>query len=111
MQPAQPASADERMDLAMGRLLQTGVIIASVLMLAGGVMFLMQHGSDVPQYKHFHPSRQRGLLEAGVLVMLATPILRVLFAAFAFAREHDWLYVGISLTVLALLVAGILLGH
>jgi uncharacterized membrane protein len=44
------------------------------------------------------------------LLLIATPIARVAFALVAFAIERDKLYVGISLTVLAVLVWGMLRG-
>jgi uncharacterized membrane protein len=40
---------------------------------------------------------------AGVIIMIATPVLRVAFAVVAFAVERDWLYTGVSLLVLGLL--------
>jgi uncharacterized membrane protein len=39
--------------------------------------------------------------------MIATPVLRVAFAVYGFARQKRWLFVGISLTVLALLGIGL----
>jgi uncharacterized membrane protein len=36
--------------------------------------------------------------------MIGTPVLRVAFAAAAFAMERDWMYTTISLIVLGLLI-------
>lgn len=47
-----------------------------------------------------------GIMQLGVVVLLATPVLRVLFAAILFGRERDWLYVVISLIVLGGLALG-----
>ncbi len=45
------------------------------------------------------------LMQLGLLVLIATPVARVLFAAFAFALERDWMYVVVSLIVFAVLMA------
>ncbi len=97
---------DTRMETIVGRLLQTGVMAAALTMIVGGVYFLRLHGAEMPDYAHFHGvTRQTGepILWAGIVIMIATPVLRVAFAALAFALERDWLYTGVSLLVLALL--------
>lgn len=47
---------------------------------------------------------------AGVLLMLATPVVRVAVAGFLFLREKDWKYGAISLGVLAILLLGAVFG-
>jgi uncharacterized membrane protein len=47
---------------------------------------------------------------AGVLLMLATPVVRVIVACFLFFREKDWKYGWISLGVLLILSLGALFG-
>jgi len=46
----------------------------------------------------------RGLIQLGLLLLIATPMARVAFSVIGFALEKDWLYVGITLLVLALLI-------
>jgi len=46
------------------------------------------------------------IVELGILLLVATPICRVMFAVIAFAVERDRLYVAISLAVLAVLLFG-----
>ena len=43
-------------------------------------------------------------MQLGLLLLIATPIARVVFSIFGFMRQRDWLYVGVTATVLALLV-------
>jgi uncharacterized membrane protein len=45
-----------------------------------------------------------------VLLLIATPIARVAISVIGFARERDWMYVGCSLLVLALLMYGLVHG-
>jgi uncharacterized membrane protein len=52
--------------------------------------------------------RGRGIIQLGLLLLIATPVARVAFAAFAFAVERDWLYVGISTFVLLVLLYSLL---
>lgn len=47
---------------------------------------------------------------AGVLLMLATPVVRVIVACFLFFREKDWKYGWISLGVLVILMLGAVFG-
>ena len=47
--------------------------------------------------------RGRALIQLGLLLLIATPVARVAFSVFAFERQRDWTYVGITLFVLAVL--------
>ena len=49
-------------------------------------------------------------IQLGILLLVATPICRVIFAVIGFLLERDRLYVVVSLTVLAVLLAGVLRG-
>jgi uncharacterized membrane protein len=119
---------DTRMELIMGRLLQTGVLLAAAVVLLGGAMVLFAHGGERPNYRVFiakplqlrHPAALfsgvgRGdpaaIIDLGILLLVATPICRVIFAVVGFAIERDRLYVAISLTVLAVLLFGMLRGN
>lgn len=46
----------------------------------------------------------KAIIQLGLLLLVATPIARVVFSAFAFFAEGDYLYVGITLLVLAVLM-------
>ena len=113
--------SEERFEGLIGNLLRAGVILAAAAALAGGVLYLAKDGGQKPQYHVFRgePSdlRQvsqiftdavslhaRGLIQLGMLILIATPVARVAFSVFAFAAQPDWLYVSITLVVLAVLV-------
>jgi uncharacterized membrane protein len=112
------------MEILMGRLLQVGVLAAASLVALGGVFYLLRHGQQPVAYARFrpepltlrHPSRllhqlrrsgAQAMLVLGILVLLATPVCRVIFAVVSFAIERDRLYVVISGIVLAVLLFGI----
>jgi len=119
---------DADMDRMMGRLLQFGVLVAGAVVLAGGILYLIRHGGEIPAYGHFHgvplglnagggvlrglwEFRARAVIQLGVLLMIATPVLRVAFCIFAFALERDWQYATISSIVLGVLMYGIFGSH
>jgi uncharacterized membrane protein len=115
---------DRRMEIIMGRLLQAGVILASAVVLLGGVLYLRDSPHKVANFRifsvesaslrypsHLFPLVARGdavaIIQLGVLLLIATPIARVAFALVAFAIERDRLYVMVSFVVLAVLIFGI----
>lgn len=113
--------SDKRMDLWMAALLRTGVILSAALVLAGGVLYLTRHPGPAPNYHVFQgePSELRtipgivheamalhgrGLIQLGLLLLIATPVARVAFSLIVFLYERDWTYVVVTLIVLALLL-------
>ena len=117
--------SDYDIESVMGTLLITGVIISGALILFGGVYYLTQFGFSKPEFHTFNgePSGLRSIkqifygfihfdslsiIQMGLLLLIATPVSRVLFAVIAFLFEKDYLYVIISLIVLAILTYSIL---
>lgn len=117
---SEPGWSDEGVDRALGNLLRAGVILAAAIVLVGGVVYLIRHGGEVPDFSEFRgeppelrqPSgivahalelRGRGLIQLGLLVLIATPVARVVFSVFAFAVQRDRLYVVLTLVVLGVL--------
>jgi uncharacterized membrane protein len=111
---------DQQTESIIANLLRGGVILSAAIVLAGGILYLMHHGSEFPAYRVFRGEplnlrslpgivsgalsfRSRGLIELGLLILIATPVARVAFSAFAFLQQRDGAYVLITLTVLAVL--------
>lgn len=84
-------------------------IVALVLRVgAFGCFFVMLTGLLVGIFIHGRiPSE---IERAGVLLMLATPVVRVLVAGILFLREKDWKYGAISFGVLTILLLGAIFG-
>jgi uncharacterized membrane protein len=112
---------DERMEILVGGILRGGVIIAAAVILFGGVLYLVGHGGELPQYVSFHGEplglrgiggiikglvgfQARAIIQIGFLLLIATPVARVAFSVFGFAREGDRTYVIITSFVLVLLL-------
>lgn len=115
---------DHVIELALARLLQTGVGLAALVVLLGALRFLSIHGGEHPQYGTFsgepedlsrvdgivHAAvalRGRGLIQLGLLILIATPVARVFFSLVAFVLERDRTYVILTAFVLLLLLASL----
>jgi len=113
---------DKEIQLLVGRLLRYGVFIASGTVLLGGLYYMYLYGGKkMPQYNYFSPGAGKELLgaepfnatkliEIGVLLLIATPILRVVFSLFAFILEKDKRYIIITLIVLCIIAFNIFYG-
>lgn len=104
----------------MGALLRLGVIIAAIVVLAGGVLYLIQHGTERADYRQFHESTSvrsvgeimrgtrtgdsRGIMEFGLLLLVLTPVARIVLSAIGFTVQRDWMYTVITLIVLGALI-------
>jgi uncharacterized membrane protein len=114
---------DVQVEQLLGRLLRAGVVLAAAVVLLGGAVYLVRHGGEPrPDLSTFHgeePSplrspagivseamafRGRGLIQLGLLLLIATPVARVVFSVFAFWRERDYTYVVVTLIVLGVLL-------
>ncbi|MGA2569273.1 MAG: DUF1634 domain-containing protein [Terracidiphilus sp.] len=111
---------DRRLEHIIGRLLQTGVLLAAAVVIAGGALYLVQHHSGHVDYRAFAPGgadlrtlsgivhsaahlHSEGLIQLGLLLLIATPVARVIMALVGFALERDRLYTIVSLIVLLVL--------
>ena len=119
---------DRRMEVIMGRLLQVGVLLASFVMVAGGALYIRSHAGETPNYRVFSSEPQRlrhfsgvlegietgdpaALIQLAVLLLIATPVCRVIFGVVGFALLRDKLYTVISLIVLGVLVFSFVTGR
>lgn len=86
-------------DRIVALVLRTGAFGCFFVMLAGLIDGLFMLG-PIPV----------DIERAGVLLMLATPVVRVIVACFLFFRERDYKYGYISLGVLVILMLGVVFG-
>ena len=111
---------DKTIEEIVGTLLRVGVSLSAFVVAIGGAIYLARHGREPANYRVFHgePSdlrslsgivreafhfRGRGIIQLGLLLLIATPVARVAFSIWGFAEEHDRLYMiftGIVLIVL-----------
>ena len=115
---------DKQMDRIISILLRSGVLLSAMVVLAGGVFYLIRHGAAFPDYRVFRGEpanlrsvsgilidalsfHTRGMIQLGLLLLVATPVARVAFSILAFALQRDRTYVIITLIVLGVLLFGL----
>lgn len=116
-----PEMNDLQMKVIIGNLLRAGVLLAAAIVFIGGVLFLVHHGAETPEYHIFHGSssplrtipgvihglmtfQKRAIIQLGLLLLILTPVANVLFTIFAFWVEKDKLYVGVAALVFLFLL-------
>jgi uncharacterized membrane protein len=119
---------DEEVHQIIGNILRIAVVVAAVIVFIGGILYLIQNGSNSPEYHVFkgEPKSLRtisgilkellvldgvGIIQIGLLLLIATPVVRVIFSVFAFALQRDSIYVVVTLIVLTVLIYSISGGH
>ncbi|WP_164122072.1 MULTISPECIES: DUF1634 domain-containing protein [Sphingobacterium] len=119
---------DKDISILVGQILRIGVTFASATLIVGGILYLMIHGQEpIPNYKEFvgestsnttiteiivgaFQFRIPQIIQFGVLLLICTPILRVIGSLFGFVIEKDIMYVVITLIVLGVIIASIFSG-
>lgn len=99
-----------------GRLL-IGITYVSVVLLVIGVALMVKDGISpldggpaldlAPLGATLAALEPAGFLWLGLLVVIAAPICRVIVAGVAYARDADWLMVGISVAILLVIAVGV----
>ncbi len=116
---------DQKVENIIGNLLRVGVSLSAIVIFVGAAVYLVHHGRSRVSYSLFqgepsnyreisgivHEALQvngRGIIQLGLLLLIATPIARVIFAIFGFAVEKDRMYVAFTTIVLAILLYSLL---
>ena len=112
-----PNTLEER----IGRLLRAMVAAAVAVVALGAVLYLVRHGAEPFSFSTFTPgpldlrSPTRivtaaftldpgAVIQFGILILLVTPMARVILSAVSYARTRDLAYAGLTTTVLAVLL-------
>jgi len=115
---------DRKVEEIIGDLLRFGILLAGAVVLIGGILYVMRYGRVPVHYGAFDANRgelrslfpvikgalhfdSRAVIQLGVLLLIATPVARVLFSIVAFGMERDWTYVWITVIVLAILMVSL----
>lgn len=111
---------DDQMRSIMGKLLRVGVLTAALIVVSGGIIFFIRHPNEIFDFTKFNgePARfrqvhlivketfafkGRDIIQFGLLILIATPVARVIFSLIGFIIEKDWIYVAITSTVITIL--------
>jgi len=115
---------DQKVERIIGALLQTGVLLSILVALVGMILYLGRDGRHVADFQIFRgepfdlraapaivgaafAGRREAIIQLGVLILIATPIARVLLSLVAFALQRDRTYVVVTLIVLVVLLSGL----
>ena len=79
----------------VGIVLRAGVIASSACLAVGLLLALTTGGS----------AAALTLLNVGIVILLATPVARVVVSTVQYVREQDWVFAGLTFVVLLELVA------
>lgn len=121
-QPSDPGRASLEMNVVIAWILQGGVLLSSAIICVGLALLFVHpeqlSGQNALAFPHTLGQVRDGLLglrpqafvAVGLLLLIATPVMRVAISILAFAKEHDRRYVVITTIVLAILITSFLLG-
>ena len=95
---------DQVVEEWIGNLLRAGVTLSAAVVLFGACVYLVRHGHELPHYRVFVGTPEdlrtvsgiwknvlafkgQGIIQLGLLLLIATPVARVAFSVVAFARR------------------------
>ncbi len=122
--PAQRNWTDQRIENVLGNLLRFGVLLSALVVSIGGAIYLIRHGHEPVDFRVFRGEpadlrsirgiirdaselRGQGIIQLGLLLLIATPVARVAFSIFGFAEERDSMYVAFTSIVFSVLLYGL----
>jgi uncharacterized membrane protein len=112
---------DVLIEARIGIFLRLAVSISAAVISLGATLFLLHHGRSIPDYTAFHGvppglrtlrgitagafnANDLAIIQFGLLLLIATPVARVVLSVCVFLAERDYLYLTISTTVLLVLI-------
>ena len=112
---------DKRLETIISAVLRIGVLLSAAVVLLGAACFLMGNGHQPADYHVFRGvpesyrsvaaviqalgmSDCRALIQLGLLLLIATPIVRVASSLVGFGLERDRTYVLLTAVVLSILI-------
>lgn len=122
--PSEQRWTDLGIEIVIGKLLRAGVLLSAFVVLIGACVYLVRHGGSPVEFHVFRGEptnlrditgvlqdafrlQGRGVIQFGLLLLIATPVARVAFSVLGFAKERDYMYVVFTLIVLGVLLYSI----
>lgn len=119
---------DVDLNRSVGNLLRLGVILSVITSLIGFVKLFIE-GFQMPRkyklldmgtssekvWSHFWETLCKGegmaIIQLGILMLIFTPLMRIIFALIGYLKEKDYVYVIISSIVLAIMAISFFTGY
>jgi uncharacterized membrane protein len=126
--PQKSFITERQLEILISNVLRTGVTLAAFLVIVGGAIYFFQDGRALPNYQTFQgePDELRhaekiiqyarsfhgkGLIQLGLLILVGTPVARVVFSMVGFLLQRDQMYVIFTAIVLFVLCVSLLVGR
>jgi uncharacterized membrane protein len=90
--------ATDRLERWLGKILTAGVLASTGLLAAGLLLQLLG----------VEPGAASALTQAGLIVLMATPVARVVASVVEYVLERDWLFAMLTTTVLIILLGSLI---
>ncbi len=87
----------DRLERLLGKILGWGAVASTALLAAGLVLELAR----------VTPGPAAHLTQAGLIILMATPLARVLVSVVEYALSRDWLFMSLTAGVLAILLGSL----
>jgi len=117
---------DKDVQIILGTLLRVGVLVSTAVVLLGGIIFMVTQSNHIVSFSEFKPEQAKfssvadiikglktfdglAIIQFGVLLLIFTPIARVVFSIFSFLMEKDYMYVIIGIIVLCVIITSLYL--
>ena len=101
-----PVWTDRKVEDLIGTLLRTGVFLAALVVFSGAAVYLAKHAGEPADYRAFHGEpnqlrtipgvlreafafQGRGIIQLGLLLLIATPVARVALSILGFANSSS----------------------
>jgi uncharacterized membrane protein len=115
-------------ETALGWLLRIGVVISAFTVILGGLLNLLRHGHEPVTWEQFNgepaalrslsgiadaafAAQGKGIIQLGLMMLIAVPVLRVAASVLLYAQKRDFLFVGITGLVLLILCYSLFFIH
>jgi uncharacterized membrane protein len=127
MEEKKPAISDDKLDIFISNILRAGVALSAAFVLSGGIFYLVQNAFAPALYHTFtaRPSEllnlhgmvanirafnNLGIIQLGLLILIATPVIRIVTSLTVFVIQRDRLYTAVTFIVLCILMYSIFRG-
>jgi uncharacterized membrane protein len=89
----------DRLETTLGHLLRTGVMSAAACLTTGLIVWMIAGGTPFAN----------GILTVGLVILMVTPLMRVVVSLVAYTRMRDWFFVTTTVLVFVMLLVAWLL--
>ncbi len=95
-----PQPDTNRLETHVGRILRAGALLSTAILVLGLALHVALPASNLSDT----------VLRAGLIILIATPVARVVASVVDYSLQRDWLFAGLTLAVLVVLLGSLVYG-